>query len=126
MRSEAQLSTKDSGFDYPQGLVRFTADCGTPGFAADIKLFFYDVAKGSLSLRKHNPARSAYYAMPNAVLGQSTIGGATVTTAAYEVTDGATLDEDATANGIIVDPAGLAAGVVSAPNTGLGGSAPRK
>lgn len=125
MRSEALLTTKDSGFDYPQGLVRFVADCGTPGFAANAKLFFYDVAKGSLSLRKHNPARSAYYAMPNAVVGQVTINGTTVTTAAYEVTDGTTLDEDATMNGIIVDPAGLAISVVGAPNTGLGGSAAR-
>lgn len=122
MRSEALLTTKDSGFDYPQGLVRFAADCGTPGSTTAVTLFFYDVAKGSLGLRKHNPARSAYYAMPNAVVAQSTIDGTTVTTAAYEVTDGTTFDEDATANGIIVDPAGLAASVVNVPNTGLGGA----
>jgi hypothetical protein len=123
MRTEAQLGA-DAGYDYPQGLVRFTADCGTPGYTANVKLYFYGVAKADAVLRKANPARSAYYAMPNAVLSQLSIGGQTVTRAGYEVTDGSTLDEDGAANGTIVDPAGLALGVVAVPNTGLGNAHP--
>lgn len=120
MRSEAQLTTKDSGYDYPQGLVRFVADCGTPGYTANVRLFFYDVTKDDLVLRKHNPTLNAWYALPNSVITQLSIVSDTVTRASYEVTDGSFLDEDGSANATIVDPAGLALGAVGVPNTGLG------
>ena len=47
------------------------------------------------------------------------MNGATVTTATYSLTDGSSNDEDATANGTIVDPAGLGQLIVGAPNTGI-------
>ncbi|HJQ08212.1 MAG TPA: lectin-like protein [Candidatus Saccharimonadales bacterium] len=123
MRSESQFAAKDGGYDYPQGFVKFTAGCGTPGFTANIKLFFYDVNKGGLDLvRKYNSVRDAYFVLPGSTVSGQTIGGRTVTIATYHVTDGSELDEDAAANGTILDPAGLAQNVVGVPNTGLGGS----
>lgn len=122
MRQESQFAVQDGGYNYPQGLAKFTANCGTPGFTTSVKLFFYDVAHESMVLRKHNSVRNAWYSMPNSGVSQLNIAGSTVTRASYEVTDGGLLDEDATANGIIVDPAGLAAAAVGVPNTGFGGA----
>jgi hypothetical protein len=119
-KAESQLGVSDTGYDYPQGLVKFTADCGTPGYTAAVELYFYNVSPGAFELRKHNAARNAYYAMPSATLTGLTIGGLQVTRANYGVTDGSQLDEDAAANGSITDPAGLALGAVAVPNTGLG------
>lgn len=42
-----------------------------------------------------------------------------VTTAAYQVEDGGLLDQDHLADSNIVDPVGLAQGVVGVPNTGI-------
>jgi hypothetical protein len=47
--------------------------------------------------------------------------GRSVTVVTYTVTDGGVLDTDGVANGEIVDPAGLALGVLTVSNTGLGG-----
>jgi len=48
------------------------------------------------------------------------VGGQPVLKVVYSVTDGGPLDEDGTANGVIVDPVGLAQDAVGPPNTGVG------
>jgi hypothetical protein len=48
------------------------------------------------------------------------IGGKPAIRVAYQVQDGGMLDDDKTANGSIVDPAGLGVLMVGVPNTGLG------
>jgi hypothetical protein len=119
--AESVNNTADSGFNYPAGLMNFTVDCGTPGFTTNVTQYYYDVSNNGFVLRKFNPNSNAYFSVPGATLVQATLGGHTVTKATYQVADGGTLDIDGQVNGIIVDPAGLALGVVGAPNTGLGG-----
>lgn len=108
-------STSDGSYSYPNGLVRFNADCGTPGYTAVVKVFTYGTSDDYI-LRKYNSVTHTYGTVPGAAISHQTIGGQAVTVATYSITDGGALDEDATANGTIVDPVGLAV-------TGSGGTA---
>lgn len=117
--AESTLASADTGYSYPLGLLDFTADCGTPGFTTTITQYFYDPPAGSFVLRKF--AGGSYHTISGATINSTTIGGQAVLVVSYQVTDGSALDDDGTANGIIVDPAGPAvAGMsVAAPSTGL-------
>ena len=120
-QTEASQAAQDSGYQYQSGLVHFSADCGTPGYTATVKVYMYGVASSDLVLRKYNPTTHAYFTVSSAVITQETIGGQLVAVATYSITDGGDLDTDGTVNGVIVDPVGLATSAIGAPNTGLGG-----
>jgi hypothetical protein len=120
--TEASANVPDSGYDYSTGLVSFTADCGQPGYQATATIMQYGVSKQGLALRKHNPNTGSYFTVDAASISDASIGGAYVTTATCTIADGGELDIDNEANGIIVDPVGLASQAVGAPNTGLGGA----
>jgi hypothetical protein len=120
--AESSLSTADAGYDYPNGLINFTANCGTPGFTASVSALFYG---GVVTTpRKYNPTTHGYMSIPSpsidTVLAQTFIGGQSVALISYLVTDGGPYDADGTANGVIVDPVGFGQNVVGVPNTGLG------
>lgn len=117
--SESSLSSTDSGFEYANALLNFTADCATPGATTTVKLFYYDVENSNFTLRKYNPNTSGYGTVKDALISQQTINGHNVLVAEYSVTDGEELDTDGRQDGIIVDPVGIAANTVGAPNTGL-------
>lgn len=110
---------QDSAFRYPVGLMNFTAACGTPGHTSTIAHYYHGVTTTGLAGRKYSAGNQSYSAIPGAVISQVSIGGQTVTKLVYQVTDGSSFDEDATANGTIVDPAGLGLAIVSAPKTGI-------
>lgn len=120
--AESANSIHDPGFEYPAGLLDFTVDCGTPGFTTTVQQYFFGVDNSGLILRKFNTSNNSYITLAMATITQDTIDGKNVTVASYEITDGGDLDDDGVANGVIIDPAGVALSVVGAPNTGLGGS----
>jgi len=120
--SEANLGVQDSAYDYANGLWDFEADCGEQaGITTTIKLYYYDADPTGLVVRKFNPNTNAYFTITSASIGQQTIGGHNVVVATYTIQDGGELDMDGLANGVIQDPAGIAALVVAVPNTGIGG-----
>lgn len=106
--AEADNEAEDSDYEYINGLMHFTANCGSAGYTTTVKQYYYDVVNLDLTLRKFNPNTNIYSTIDDANILQTTINGRTVTTASYQVTDGGELDMDQTENGIIVDPAGLA------------------
>jgi hypothetical protein len=115
----------DANYSYPLGLVDFTADCGTPGFTATITQYFYNPPADTFVLRKL--VNGSYQTISGATISTATIGGQPVLTVSYQVTDGGPLDDDGTANGVIVDPAGpavLGASTPAVPSTGLGHRSP--
>lgn len=117
-KSEAAVAA-DTGYTYPLGLLDFTADCGTPGHTTTITQYFYDPPAGTFVLRKF--VNGGYQTVSSATITKTTIGGQPVLVISYQVTDGGVLDDDGSANGVIVDPAGPAvlAASVTAPATGL-------
>lgn len=117
--SEDSKAAKDSGYDYPAGLMSFTSVCGSNGFTATITQFYYGVSSSGLVARKYNPTSHAYFMVPGAVVSSVTIGGQSATKVVYQVKDGGDLDVDAVANGTIVDPAGPATSATGTPNTGV-------
>ncbi len=116
----ADGAKEDVNYEYPAGLMDFSIDCGTPGFVATISQYYYGVDDDDFIVRKYNPTTKEYFTVADAVISFTTIDGNPVTLATYQVTDGGELDLDGEANGVIVDPAGLAQVAVGVPNTGLG------
>lgn len=98
----------DKDYNYPTGFIHYTADCGVPGYTAIINVYVYDLTETALVLRKYDSVDRTYNTVADAVINSTSLGGKVVTKVAYQVTDGGTLDEDGAANGVIVDPVGLA------------------
>lgn len=106
--TESNNTQQDSSYDYPLGLMDFTVNCGTTGTTTSIKQYYYDTQNTPSVARKYNPNTNSYSNIASTTTSQTTIDSKNVTVLAYSVTDGADLDTDNLANGIIVDPAGLA------------------
>jgi hypothetical protein len=121
MAAESSNSSADVGFDYPAGLMNFTADCGTPGYTTTVTQYFYGVTNTDFILRKYHPGTHAYFTVSGAILAHVAPGGQAAVKSTYTAADGGSLDTDGTVNGIIVDPVGLAQSTLGVPNTGLGG-----
>ena len=126
VNAESVNSVQDTVFSYPLGLMSFTLQCNTIGQTATVsQYYYYTTDPGAVVARKYNTVSGTYQAITGATIERVTIGGQTAIKVTYVVTDGGSLDEDGVANGVIVDPFGLAKGQVTAPNTGLGGTAGR-
>lgn len=111
-QSVAAVSTQDASYTYPAGLMDFTLQgCGAAGYTTTVTQYYYGVSGSNFVLRKYNPTTKQYATVNGATITHTVIDGQDVMKASYQVTDGGPLDEDGTANGVIVDPAGLAAPV---------------
>lgn len=116
--SEVANEIADSGYNYPVGMVNFTAEC-TPGFTTEVNIFEYGTSDTSMAVRKYK--NGGYFQVSNAEVTSMNIGGIEGVQITYSVQDGGELDLDGEANGTIVDPVGLAQQSVNVPNTGFGG-----
>lgn len=104
----SSLSAQDDGYNYPHGLADFALNCSR-GETVDVTMYtFTDAALNEYSLRKYQPSQGGFIELPNATLTQETIGSEVAVRATYSLTDGGEYDDDGEANGIIVDPVGLA------------------
>lgn len=109
---------RDIGYNYDNGLTRFSATC--PDSNTQVKIFHHGTRAAELTLRKYNSNNGTYFTVPGATITEQTIDGQIVAIATYTITDNGPLDLNPDA-GVISDPAGLARQVVGVPNTGLGG-----
>lgn len=114
VRKETELIL-DPGFNYPLGLAAFDLPCAT----ATVRLYYHGTSSLSgFTYRKFgrttpgNPATRTWYSLPGVTLGTAVVGGQTVATATFTLTDGA-LGDDTVADGTIVDPGGP--GIVDPP-----------
>ena len=105
--AESANTTADTSYDYPNGMMDFNLNCGTPGFIADISQYYYNQDSSNLTLRKYSPATKAYATIDSASVSNEAIAGLTVAKATYQVKDGSSLDLDNTVDGMIKDPSGL-------------------
>ncbi len=121
-KAESELVTNDTSFDYPNGLVGFEADCGTPGFTTSVTQYYLDVELSSAIVRKYSSLINGYFTLDDATIEQTTYEGTPATKVTYQVTDGSERDMDGVTDGNISDPAGLGISTVSTPNTGLQGT----
>ncbi len=119
--AESANAAQDASYSYPLGMANFTADCGTNGYTAAVKIYFHGAGSASYIARKF--IGGAYSTISGATIAAVTIGGQSARELSYDVTDGdAATDSDGAANGVIVDPAGLAVAEDTTTNTGGGTS----
>ncbi len=118
--AESGNAVSDGSYNYPDGMMSFTLNCAI-GATATVHMYYYGLTDNSnLVLRKYDATTKKYTTVSGAVFASKTIGGQHVTEVTYTIKDGGPLDQDGTANGVIVDPAGPAQSTVSAPDTGYG------
>jgi hypothetical protein len=116
----AQANEDDDDYQYPAGLLAFTlTGCAMGGSETITQYYYGDYDMSKIVLRKYDSTTKTYTTIPGATLTAVTIGGKKAIKAVYVVVDGGTLDADGTANGTIVDPAGLGVLSTGVPNTGL-------
>jgi hypothetical protein len=115
----ATLSKQDSGKSYPYGLTDFSLNCSRGDTVNVTKYVFVDDQPSEYVLRKFNDFTDAYRDVPGSAISSQVIGGTRALVSSYSITDGGDLDDDGKANGIIVDPVGLAT-TASLADTGVG------
>lgn len=120
---KSSLATSDGNYSYPAGLMNFSLTCSSNGGSATVTQYYYGISDvSSLVLRKYDAVNHTYQTVSGATLSIVTIGGQSALKAVYTLTDGGPLDQDGTANGVIVDPAGpaLLSTDTNLTNTGIG------
>lgn len=98
----------DPGKAYPYGLVDFTLNCSRGDTVNVTKYVFVDDQPSEFVLRKYNPVTEVYTDVAGSTISAQAIGGTPALVSTYSITDGGQYDDDGEANGVIVDPVGLA------------------
>ncbi len=110
----------DNLYDYPAGLMSFTLEgCPIGGTETITQYYYGSYALEDVQVRKYDAGSNTYSEVEGAVTSSVTIGGQVAIKVMYQVTDGGALDQDGTADGTIIDPAGVAVLAAGSPNTGL-------
>lgn len=118
---EGSLSVQDVAYNFPLGLIGFRlAGCPTGGTAMVSVTFSGMFDPDKVLARKYNPDSNGFTTIAQASKSVTTLGGDSALKITYTIIDGGELDQDGVANGVIVDPVGLAQQVLGVPNTGLG------
>lgn len=104
----ASLSGRDSGRIYPYGLVDFSLNCSRGDTVTVTKYIFVNDQPTSYVLRKYNPGTGEYADVAGSTIATQTVGSSSALVSTYSITDGGQYDDDGQANGIIIDPVGLA------------------
>jgi len=102
------VTVADGSNSYPLGLVSFTLAVPTASTQTVNVDFETNLALDSVTARKFKSAAQAYADIPGVTLTEGTRNNKRVVRATYQITDGGALDADGQANGVIVDPVGLA------------------
>ena len=102
------LARGDAGKVYPYGLVDFSLNCSRGDTVTVTKYVFVEDQPTSYVLRKYNPNTETYTDVSGSTIVSQTIGSSQALVTTYSITDGGDLDDDGEANGVIVDPVGLA------------------
>lgn len=113
----------DPGYTYPVGLVSYCINV-EEGSTQELSVTFQtNLSPSEVVLRKYNSVTEEFGTIVDVEITQAEpINGNPAVTAVYSVTDGGELDEDSVANGVIVDPVGMAVSAAGAPNAGIGGA----
>lgn len=106
----------DASYSYSSGLLGFNVNCGVFGATVTFEEYFFETGKTAKDFvaRKFTPYNNTYQNLPGATLIDVTIGGKAAIKLLFSLTDGGPFDSDQSANGTILDPAGLGTAEVTA------------
>jgi hypothetical protein len=107
---DAHTAYIDTNFDrVTNDMTGFSLYCRDQGGTSTITLIYDKLINTSNAvLRQFNESTNTYQTISGASFGTRNVGGNTVTTATYTITDGGPYDLDGSANRIIIDPVGIA------------------
>jgi hypothetical protein len=106
--SLADTKHKDNGYEYPFGLVDFKLNCSRGDTVNVTKYIYTKESPDQFIVRKFNPDTQKFTELPGSSLTAETIGSQAALKLTYSIKDGGNLDDDGSANGVIVDPVGIA------------------
>lgn len=106
--SLSDTNHKDNGYSYPFGLTDFTLNCSRGDTVNVTKYIFTDTAASTYIVRKYDQTTGDFKVLEGSSLTNVTVGGEPALKLTYSIQDGSNLDDDRAANGVIVDPIGLA------------------
>ena len=107
--SESNFVATDGNYEYPFGLKDFSLNCSRGATVDVTKIVHVPDSADGLSVRKYRPETAEHFlAVPDSTVTNQTVGGEPVLVLNYQLTDGGALDDDGIANGVIVDPVGIA------------------
>ena len=115
--TESSLAVRDSGKDYPLGLVDFCLSVPSGSTQKIDLLFETDLTPSDVVARKYNSVTKTYADVPGATITEETISSKHYLRLTYSITDGGALDEDGVVNGEILDPVGLATAPIAPSDT---------
>lgn len=123
----SSLAKQDDNYEYPYGLTDFRLNCSRGDTVNITKYIWDDISPENYIVRKYNPVTEEFKVVEDSSITNVTLGGNVALKLEYSITDGGELDDDSTANGIIVDPVGVAVLAsstnpfdgIGVPNTGL-------
>lgn len=102
------LNVKDMGYGYPYGMTDFSLNCSR-GDTVNVAMYVHkNDEPGKYIPRKYVKKNNSFANMANATVSKQVLGESTAIKLQYSLQDGGELDDDGEANGIIVDPVGLA------------------
>ncbi len=107
--TEDSLGVVDEGFTYPFGLTDFVLNCSVGDTVEISKYVFADVEISDFEVHKYRPNTETFEVVEEATVEKVDISGNPAILMQYSIEDGGEYDDDGIANGIIVDPVGLAA-----------------
>ncbi len=111
---------KDSGYEYPFGMLGFTMQGVPSGSTQTINLYFEsDKQAEAFVARKFTASNNTYFDLPDATITQATKNNKPAIKLSYQIKDGGPLDADGQANGSVTDPVGLAVETAMLANTGV-------
>ena len=107
--SQSAVSKQDGTKSYPVGLLNYTLTGCSNGGSSTVSVVFTGLdSSKDVTLRKYNATTQTYADVAGAVLTKTTLSSEPAVQANFTITDGSSLDQDGQANGVIVDPVGLA------------------
>ncbi len=107
--SELDATVVDGRFSYPFGLITFTLQGLDDGETVTIEMFIEsDLDSDRFELRKFFPTNNSYTQMQGASITNDVIGDTGMIKVVFSLQDGGAFDLDGQANGVIVDPVGVA------------------
>ncbi|PKV48068.1 putative repeat protein (TIGR01451 family) [Aquimarina sp. MAR_2010_214] len=123
---ESSLSDQDLLFEYPVGLVEFKLACGAIGQSGDVKYYWHGLSTYD-TYRKYGPLTAGgtvkSYRNYTVTSGAEVIGGASVPTVEYTLTDGVDGQDDSIGDSEIIDPTGPAVSAINSDSDGIPDSA---
>lgn len=105
---ERDLADRDQEYNYPGGLIDFSASCPGPNSHTLVKIYYFGKDAEGITYKKYNPSTHQYAEFDRIATYNVTVHGQPAVLTGYNIEDGSPLDTDgSSSNGAFSDPVGV-------------------